>query len=348
MWPIWAPSWSTAKTPTDMGGKKLFLAKILWRSRLLSALRGFREPSLVVLNYHRVRGNGAAQGSVFEEGVFGPRASEFERQMEWISRNTEVLTEGEVIERFDGGRAFGTPSTLVTFDDGYIDNYETAFPILRRLGIPGIFFIPTALVSSRQLGWWDIVAYLVKRSTRSSISIGDAAISLADRGEAIRQLIAMMKQRSAEVAAYSMEDLSRACEVPVPPVGIQGKELMTWEQIREVSRCGISIGSHTHTHPVLSRLAREGQREELRVSKEILEREVGKPVRSIAYPFGGSLHYGKDSMSLALECGYEIGFSFRGRTNRGASIDRFGISRFRAPDEMELMAASIVIPEVFG
>ncbi|HEY6006037.1 MAG TPA: polysaccharide deacetylase family protein [Anaeromyxobacter sp.] len=331
-----------------MGGKKLFLAKVLWRSRILTALRTLREPSLVVLNFHRVRGDGPAQVSVFEEGVFGPSASGFERQMEWVSRNTEVLTEGEVIERFDGGRAFGTPSSLVTFDDGYIDNYETAFPILRRFGIPAIFFIPTALISSRQLGWWDIVAYLVKGSRRSSIRIGDAEISLADRTKAIRELIARVKQRSVEAPAYSMEKLAEACDVPLPPVGVQGRELMTWEQLREVSRSGIAVGSHTHTHPVLSKLGRDGQREELRVSKEILERELGKPVRSIAYPFGGSLHYGKDSMSLASECGYEIGFSFHGRANRSGRIDRFGISRFRAPDEIELMAASIVIPEVFG
>jgi peptidoglycan/xylan/chitin deacetylase (PgdA/CDA1 family) len=258
-----------------------------------------------------------------------------------------VLTEGEVIERFDAGKPFGTPSSLVTFDDGYIDNYETAFPILRKFGIPAIFFIPTAIISSRQLGWWDIVAYLVKGSSRSSISVGGREICLADRGEAVGQLIAWRKQRSEGEPPFSLERLSEACDVQLPSVGIQGRELMTWEQIREVSRCGISIGSHTHTHPVLSKLGLEEQREELRVSKKILEREVGKPVRSIAYPFGGSLHYGKDSMSLAMECGYEIGFSFQGRMNRPGRIDRFGISRFRAPDEIELMAASIVIPEVF-
>jgi polysaccharide deacetylase len=211
-----------------MGGKKLLLAKVLWRSRILAALRALREPSLVVLNYHRVRGDGTAQGSAFEEGVFGPSASEFERQMEWVSKNTEVLTEGEVIERFDGGKPFGTPSSLVTFDDGYIDNYETAFPVLRRFGIPAIFFIPTALISSRHLGWWDIVAYLVKRSSKSSISIDDEQLSLVDRGEAISRLIARRKQRNG-VAAWSMERLAQACDVPLPSIGLQGRELMTWE-----------------------------------------------------------------------------------------------------------------------
>jgi peptidoglycan/xylan/chitin deacetylase (PgdA/CDA1 family) len=330
-----------------MGGKKLLLAKVLRRTRTLRALRTLAGPCLVVLNYHRVRRNGAPQDAAFEDGVFGPSASEFERQMEWLSSNAEMLTEDEVVERVGGGKAFGRPSALVTFDDGYIDNYETAFPILRKLGIPAIFFIPTALISSRQLGWWDIVAYLVKRSTRASISLAGEEIVLADRGEAIGGLIARMKQRLADPAAYSMERLSEACQVPIPSTAIQGRELMTWEQIREVSRNGVAIGSHTHTHPVLAKLGREAQREELRMSKEILEREVGKRVRSIAYPFGGSLHFGKESMSLASECGYEIGFSFHGPANRGGRIERFGISRFRAPDDFELMAASILLPEIF-
>jgi peptidoglycan/xylan/chitin deacetylase (PgdA/CDA1 family) len=332
-----------------MGGKKLLLARVLRRTRTLRALRSLAGPCLAVLNYHRVRRDGAPQdAATFDEGVFGPSASEFERQMEWLSRNVELLTEDGVIERVGGGKAFGRPSVLVTFDDGYIDNYETAFPILRKLGIPSILFIPTAIISSRQLGWWDIVAYLVKRSARKSLSLAGEEISLADRGEAIRGVLARMKQREVEPAAYSLERLSEACQVPIPSVAVQGRELMTWEQIREVSRNGVAIGSHTHTHPVLAKLGRDDQREELRLSKEILEREVGKRVRSLAYPFGGSLHFGKESMSLASECGYEIGFSFHGPANRGGRIERFGISRFRAPDDLELMAASILLPEIFG
>lgn len=330
-----------------MSDKKLFLAKVLCRTRILHALRGLTGPCLVVLNYHRVRRGDLPMETAFEEGVFGPAAPEFDRQMGWISKNTEVLTESELIERVDGGKEFGSPSSVVTFDDGYVDNYETAFPILRKHAVPAIFFIPTGLISSRQLGWWDVLAYLVKRSRRGSILIDAEEISLADRKQAISRLISKFKQQHGEPAPYSMERLSDACGVPLPGIELQGRELMTWEQIREVSRNGISIGSHTHTHPVLSKLGAESQREELRMSKEILEREVGKPVRSIAYPFGGSLHFGRDSMSIASECGYEIGFSFHGRANRGGRMDRYGISRVRAPDDFELMTASTLLPEIF-
>jgi peptidoglycan/xylan/chitin deacetylase (PgdA/CDA1 family) len=331
-----------------MKEKKLFLARVLRRTGTLRALHRLSGPSLIVLNYHRIRRSDEPGQIPFEEGVFGPSAVEFEQQMEWLSRNTELLTEGEVIERLANGKKFGWPSALLTFDDGYVDNYETAFPILRKLAIPAIFFIPTGLVTSRRLGWWDIVAYLVKRSTKASISVGSEEISLDDRNAAIRRLCAKFKQPRAGEAQCSVAAIADACDVPVPGVEIQGRELMTWEQIREVSRHGIAIGSHTHNHPVLSTLGRDGQREELRTSKQILEGALGERVRSVAYPFGGSPHYGPDSQSLASECGYELGFSFRSGANRARDLDRYGLRRFKAPEDFDLMVASLLLPGVFA
>jgi peptidoglycan/xylan/chitin deacetylase (PgdA/CDA1 family) len=329
-----------------MREKKLLLARTLRATRALDAVRLVTGPSLIVLNYHRLRSDDPREEPAFEEGVFGPTARQFEQQMRWLARNTEVLGEGDVLERLESGKAFGAPSSLVTFDDGYADNHAIAFPILRRLGLPAIFFIPTGLVSSRRLGWWDIVAYVVKRSGRSSIRILGEEISLSDRRRAIHQLIEKVKRRHDGPEPYSLEELAGACDVPLPSTELQAGELMTWEQLREVSRCGIAIGSHTHSHPVLSMLGREAQGTELRTSKEILERELGTRVRSVAYPFGGRGHFGPDSMSVASECGYELGFSFRGGANRGR-IMRYGIKRFQPPDDCDLMAASILLPALF-
>jgi peptidoglycan/xylan/chitin deacetylase (PgdA/CDA1 family) len=330
-----------------MKAKKLFLANMLCRTGMLRAIHFLTGPSLVVLNYHRIRGGGSSGETAFDEGVFGPNALQFERQMEWISNNTEVLAEADVIERLVSGKKFGAPSSLVTFDDGYVDNYQIAFPILARLAIPAIFFIPTALISSRQVGWWDIIAYLVKRSTRSHVSVDGEVIPIADRNEAIRRLIRKVKQQTAGSHRSWLEGISDACGVPIPAIEVQSRELMSWEQIREVSRGGVSIGSHTHSHTVLSNLGREGQREELRISKEILERELGKRVRSVAYPVGGRAHYGRDSMSLVAECGYEMGFCFHGGVNRGSNLHRYQIERLGVPHEWRLMAASILLPRIF-
>jgi peptidoglycan/xylan/chitin deacetylase (PgdA/CDA1 family) len=327
--------------------KQLVLARLLWHTRLLGLLRGVGGRSLVVLNYHRLRATAGPPDTQFEGGVFGPTAEAFEREVAWLARHTDCLSEDEVIRRLDAGLDFGTPSTLVTFDDGYADNYEIAYPILRRHGVPATFFIPTELVASRRLGWWDLIAYLVKRSQARSVEVDGLVVSLADVEAAVDALVARLKSQKTEPDDAFLERLSRACGVPLPGPELQGRELLTWDQIREVSRNGVSIGSHSHTHPALARMNPEAQREELATSRKILEREVGRPVRSVAYPFGGAEHFGRDTQSIAAECGFEIGFSFRRGVNRRGELDRFGLLRLRAPDEPELLAASAVLPGLF-
>ena len=79
---------------------------------------------------------------------------------------------------------------------------------------------------------------------------------------------------------------------------------MTWDHAREVIRNGIAIGSHTHTHRVLSRLAEPAQHWELRESKLALEKHLGQPVRTIAYPVGRYGNFTPATMRIAAECGY--------------------------------------------
>ncbi len=331
-----------------MTAKKLLLARVLVRTGAVRVLHLLSAPSLVVLNYHRIRRDDAPRETTFEDGVFGPSASEFDSHMAWLAANTELVSEAEVIEKLSRGRSFASPSCLVTFDDGYVDNYETALPILRGHKIPATFFIPTGLIDSRRLGFWDIIAYLVKRSRKTSIVLDQEQIALSNRKEAIRRLVRKLKWPRGETCSFTIDEISEACEVPLPSLQLQGRELMTWDQIREVSRNGITIGSHTHTHPVLSTLSREAKVTEMRTSKHILEREIGAPVHSIAYPFGQPSQFGQDSMSVAHECGYKLGFSFYPGANRSGSIQPYGVLRFRPPEDPRLMIASVLFPHVFA
>lgn len=325
--------------------KKVLLAKLLSGSRALKPLGRAFSPGLAVINYHRVRADDGPDEGAFEDGVFGPRAAEFDRQMAWIAANTDVVSEADVIERLDANRPFGRPSCLVTFDDGYADNFEIALPILRRHRIPAIFFVTTGFVRDRAVGWWDLVAYLVKHSTRERISIGGLELSLGDRAAAIDRLIRSRKNEGREL---SVDELSRACGVPLPATEVQGREVMTWEQIRECARAGISIGSHTHSHPVLAQLSAEQQRAELARSKQLLEAELGARVRSVAYPFGGPHHYGPETVAAAGACGYELAFSFHGGFNRSGNMERHALRRFEASKDFDLTTASILLPLVFA
>ena len=155
-----------------------------------------------------------------------------------------------------------------------------------------------------------------------------------------------MKSKNHEFTRELVKELSTACEVELPPADLQDRELMTWDEIRNAARCCITVGSHTHTHRVLSTIDLDAQKEEMDISRTILEREVANPVRSIAYPVGGNQHFTEQTQCTAADCGYELGFAF-GDINRGRSLSRYRINRVAAPDQYSLVPAISVFPRLF-
>jgi peptidoglycan/xylan/chitin deacetylase (PgdA/CDA1 family) len=123
---------------------------------------------------------------------------------------------------------------------------------------------------------------------------------------------------------------------------------MTWEQILESARQGVTIGSHTHTHRVLSTLSLSEQFEEFRLSKEILERKLGRPIRSIAYPVGGETDCHRETAGLAEKCGYELGFSFQTGANRLERLNPFRIGRIAPESSIPLTCAAVTLPSIFA
>ncbi len=269
--------------------KKHRFAQFLYDTRVLEIFASTGGDSLTVFNYHRIRADDPGFTTLFEEDVFGPTASQFYLQMQWLKKYRRVLSEDELMESMAGKPSALRKCVLVTFDDGYRDNFTLAYPILRELGIPAIFFIPTHLIDTRQLGWWDMIAYLIKQSPKATIDFAGQQLSLRhQRGQVIRFLTQQMKLEKYEVTHDLITKLAEATEVPLPPLAWQDNELMTWDQLREVSTHCVSIGSHTHTHRVLARLKEEIQLEKLEnLSKTILERQLGKQCARSPIPLGG-------------------------------------------------------------
>jgi peptidoglycan/xylan/chitin deacetylase (PgdA/CDA1 family) len=331
-----------------MKGKKLLLSKLLLSSRLLPVFNLLAGERLVVFNYHRIRNENRGVQTEFDDEVFGPTVLLFRQQMEWLKNNTELVSEADVIKRLQDGSGFSRPSAMVTFDDGYVDNYHLAYPVLKELQVPAIFFIPTGHINSRQLGWWDIISYLVNRSVQPSIWLDGTETSLVDKDVAKHELFARMKTESCDRTNNLLLRLAVSCGVPLPPIEQQGRELMSWDQIREVSAGGISIGSHTDTHRVLATLPLDQQRHEMRISKEILEQKVGVTVNSISYPVGSYACFSEESMCLVAECGYSLGFSYHTGINSGPKLNPQNIKRVGPPESLEHFAVKTLLPASFS
>lgn len=328
-----------------MTGKKLLLAKLLQYSQLTPLINHFVGNKLVVCNYHRIYD--ATKSSQFDDGVYAHSIIEFERHLKWLMKNTKLLSEDELINIVSNGKLVSRICSLITFDDGYIDNYTLAYPILRRLGIPAIYFIPSGQIISRQLGWWDLIAYLIRNTKKTSIFYNNEIVNLQNDDESIHLFQKIMKTKPYEETSDLLQKLSEACDFPLPNIETQSKELMTWNQIREVSQNGIDIGSHTHSHRVLSTISSDEQSYELRSSKLIIEKEIGKKVRTIAYPVGGYKHFSPETMRIAAECGYEAAFSFNTGINNQSNLSTYDIKRIEPSVNIELLSASVTFPSLF-
>jgi peptidoglycan/xylan/chitin deacetylase (PgdA/CDA1 family) len=329
--------------------KKELLASFVYHTGALRAAGWFLKNQLVIINYHRIREESPAAPTLFDDGVFGPTQSQFDRQVKWLRQNFDVLSESELLEALRLP-TFGHRYAAITFDDGYRDNYTLAYPVLRARSVPAIFFVCPEIIDSRRLGWWDVIAYLVKASTRSSITVSGEPIRLAgNKAAAIRQLHQWMKLRKASETERLLPELSEACGVPLPDAGLRDEEVMTWPELVDVSRNGVAVGSHTHTHRVLATVDEETQRRELRESKAVLEERLECPVRTLAYPVGGYQHFTPATMRIAEECGYEGAFSFHTGANQAGATHRYNIHRIASTDHFgPLFACGAYAPRIFS
>src|SRR4051812_27878498 len=126
-----------------------------------------RRPGLLVLAYHRI---GTAAGQNFDDELFSADAEGFHAQLLHLREHFEVVS-AESLLTTSGHLSVKRPSVLITFDDGYRDNCETAMPILEAVGLPALFFIAAGYLDRPRLTWWDRVAFIVKKTTRARLAL---------------------------------------------------------------------------------------------------------------------------------------------------------------------------------
>ena len=205
-----------------MQGKKELLARSLYFSGLLRPFRAGVRKKLLVLNYHRIYLNESTRQTCFDDRLSGVSAARFEQQISWLSRNMQVLDERQLLDRIGGenysANHCGRPAAAITFDDGYLDNYTLALPILRKYRVPAFFFVCSSLVTERKLGWWDLISYFLKKTGKTSIDLDGNHFALpAECHLAERHYKTRMKLESQASTRNLIAELSEACEVPQPP-----------------------------------------------------------------------------------------------------------------------------------
>lgn len=297
-----------------MASKHLLFANVLkWTGmvRLLQTLP--IRPGLVVLNYHRV---GDASACEFDRDVFAASADQLNEQIIRIKRQAPIVGLTEALHLLRHPAQLKHPHVLLTFDDGYLDNYEVVLPVLRANSCSAVFFIISQLVGSSVLPWWDEIAFLIRNCRKLRLQLPppwDLQVDVQyNREAAINTVLSVFKSAGNLEPDRLLEGIREQAGVAVPE---QPRRFMNWGEIRELLQYGMEVGSHTCSHPILSRLPEAEQRRELVNSKAEIEADTGAPVRAFAYPIGSRSAFTVMTERLVLEAGYEVAFSYYGGVN---------------------------------
>lgn len=204
------------------------------------------------------------------------------------------------------------PSCILSFDDGWLDFYEHAWPVLREENVPAVVYLPTRFIGSKNRFWTDRLALILEYS---GINVLFEQLGGIVDEEALNKIISTQWQFAQAIELLKtiphqqIDDLLDACETKlgIPPP--QSRTFMNWDEVRELFATGlISFGSHTVNHAILTSLPIDKVKQELSLSRQkLLEERVVKDDLSFCYPNGNysreiSIMISENGFSSAVTC----------------------------------------------
>lgn len=249
----------------------------------------------------------------------------FARQMEHVARHYHVIGMPELLSAVENGSALPKRAVLITFDDAYADFAVIAWPILKRLGLPATMFVPTAYPDHPERAFWpDKLHQAFAATSRTELSetpLGRLPLGTAEEErESLRRL---------QDYCTTIPDDEMARLVDWVCFELTGRLLyygsvLNWDQLRRLTHEGLTLGSHTRSHCILTQVTPERAREEIRGSQEELRKEIGTVLPIFCYPNG---NHNDTVVSILRNEGFRLAFTTLSGENRLGAVDPLRMRR---------------------
>jgi peptidoglycan/xylan/chitin deacetylase (PgdA/CDA1 family) len=216
------------------------------------------------------------------------------------------LTEGD----------FGRRFACFTFDDGYRDNKQWAYPILKAAQVPFAIYVATSFPDRLGKLWWLTLEAVIARNERIALLMDGeerhiACKSVSEKRAVFEFLYWWLRAMPSENAVLdAVADL--AGRYGVDPDSLCADLCMDWSEIGEIAGDPlVTIGAHTVNHVMLAKGTDEFVRSELKMSRAVLEAALGSAPAHLAYPFGDRTTAGPREFRIAAELGYKTAVTTR-------------------------------------
>ncbi|HXD19223.1 MAG TPA: polysaccharide deacetylase family protein [Vicinamibacterales bacterium] len=286
----------------------------------------------------------------------------FEQQLDWLQEQYHVISLDELLAAIERAAPLPADAAILTFDDGFVDHYTTVWPILRRRGIGGVFYLaqlpygttPRVLGVHKvhfllaRLGAEGFAAALAREChpTAGRADAADGRIFGIDSWEHADERT-LKNLLNYELPLETAERVLDALfDRWIGPEESFARELYLSESmVAEMAATGMAFGYHTRSHRMLSRLTVDQQQCELRDGVGWIKALTGQSHVSFCYPWGGPRTYTTDTTTILRDCGYTAAFtSVRRRVDLDADR-RFELPRVDTRDLPPYTSAPHASPE---
>lgn len=207
------------------------------------------------------------------------------------------------------------PFVSFTFDDGYRDNRDHAYPIFRKRGLPMAVYVPSDFADGNGDLWWLALEGAIRAAEHVSCEVGGKLYDFAARNDkekeiAFHGLYWALRQVPEDDARSIVSGLAQ--RAGFDPSDLCRKLVMSWDELRAFADDPlVTIGAHTTGHYALAKLPLQRAREEMADSVNRVEAELGRPCRHFSYPYGSDSAAGEREFSLARELGLRTAVTTR-------------------------------------
>lgn len=300
---------------------------------LLSKVKNKYARRGVVLMYHRIA------EPISDPWDLSVSPEHFEEHLK-VLKSYNVISVNELADILAKKSKIPPHTVVVTFDDGYRDNYLTAKPLLEKYHLPASFFIPTDSIGKQKEFWWDVLEriciqspnlpdkLMLEQPDMISWDISNAehsnAISPLDLYLKLCDIVRKMPSTQHQAFIENLEAWANNTNERPEYFTMDKKELLDLQ-----SNQLFTIGAHTMTHPYLPYFSYAYQKNEIQGGIEFLEELTGNSINCLAYPHGG---HNQDTLKILSDSGIELAFTthaqhFKANTNK-YTIPRFQVKNW--------------------
>ncbi|MBC2733189.1 MAG: polysaccharide deacetylase family protein [Desulfobacteraceae bacterium] len=252
----------------------------------------------------------------------------FKKQLDHIKKNYEILSLNEYIKYSeDIADNIHRPAALITFDDGWKDNYTNAFPALRSKNIPATIFLTTGYIGTNRLFWPERLSNLIHAINACDLTETQQINYLLEMGDKLfgANQYKFLSNNSSIASEVSLSGIVETCkklssdhienvlndiETKYPFLKmmemINTRSLLSWKEVREMAGKDISFGAHTRNHILLDRVSSDVLLSEIAGSKFDIEEKIEQEVVAFAYPNG---NYNKEVSETVGNAGFKVSFT---------------------------------------